>query len=240
MFLKEMLAKEMRGQESSTLLGSRSMQTPRSVIFFLCLGLVAASQSGNLIRLGDAHPVALAAWRLLIAAVFLAPLAGRDLGLLKKLSPRERFLLVLAGLALATHFFAWIAAVQMTTVANAAVFFSINPVITATASYFIFGERASRRLFVSIALGILGVAVLGGGDLSLHREHLAGDAMAVLCSVLFTVYFLLGKRLRRNLETSQPKTGTTHSMAMKVAVYSQCRMSLLLAATAPRIGRSMK
>ena len=47
----------------------------------------------------------------------------------------------MAGAALATHFFAWIAAVQLSTVANAAVFFSVNPVIIALAGYFIFGER---------------------------------------------------------------------------------------------------
>ncbi|MHC4944738.1 MAG: DMT family transporter [Planctomycetota bacterium] len=177
------------------------MATPRRVIIFLCIGLAAASQSGNIIRIGDAHPVVMTTWRLAIASLLLAFLARRELTQLKRLDKRERFLLGLAGLALAFHFFTWTAAVQLTTVANATVFFSFNPVITATAGYFIFGERASKRLFLSIALGIAGVAAIGGGDLSFNREHLAGDGMALLCSVLFTVYFLVGKRLRQRLPT---------------------------------------
>ncbi|MBU0753955.1 MAG: EamA family transporter, partial [Planctomycetes bacterium] len=77
------------------------MKIPGPVIAFLCLGLAAASQSGNIIRLGEAHPIALAAWRLLIAAVLLAPLAGKDLKHVFNLGNKDRFLLCLAGLALA-------------------------------------------------------------------------------------------------------------------------------------------
>ncbi|MEE8410659.1 MAG: hypothetical protein V3T05_13745 [Myxococcota bacterium] len=39
------------------------------IYIFLAIGLVAASQSGNIIRIGDAHPVAIAAWRLLLASL---------------------------------------------------------------------------------------------------------------------------------------------------------------------------
>lgn len=178
------------------------MSVPRSTYVFLVIGLLAASQSGNIIRIGDAHPAAIAAWRLLMAAALLAPLAGRDLGAIARLTRKEIVLLLLAGLTLAAHFFAWIAAVQLTTVANAAVFFAVNPVITATAGYLIFGERASRRLAISIGVGLVGVAVLGWNDLSFAPEGLPGDGAALACSVLFTAYFLLGKRLRRVLPTT--------------------------------------
>jgi drug/metabolite transporter (DMT)-like permease len=177
------------------------MAVPKKVWVFLAIGLAAASQSGNIIRLGDAHPAAIAAWRLLIAAALLAPLAGRDLKLLFRLSRRELVLLLLAGVALAAHFFAWILAVQLTTVANAAVFFSVNPVITATAGYLIFRERASHRLLIAIATGLLGIVAMGWNDLSLSPDNVPGDAAALTCSALFTVYFLLGKRLRRVLPT---------------------------------------
>jgi len=178
------------------------MTVPRKVWIFLAIGLAAASQSGNIIRLGEAHAVAIAAWRLLIATVLLAPLAGPRLKELARLTRTELVLLLLTGVALAAHFVAWIAAVQLTTVANAAVCFAINPVLTATAAHLVFGEKVDRRLVISIALGLLGVIALGGSDLSLAPEHLAGDGMALLCSVLFTAYFLLGKRLRRVLSTS--------------------------------------
>lgn len=177
------------------------MSVPRSVYIFLAVGLVAASQSGNIIRLGEAHAVAIAAWRLLIAGLLLMPVAGKHLKVLSELTRGEKALVVLSGVTLALHFFAWIAAVQMTTVANAAIFFSVNPVITATAAYFIFDERVGGRLIAAIALGLAGALVLGGSDLTLRPENLPGDVAALICSVLFTVYFLLGKRLRRKMPT---------------------------------------
>ncbi len=183
------------------------MSAPRHVYGFLVVGILAASQSGNIIRLGDASPVAIAAWRLLIAAVLLAPLAGSRLRELARLTKVEITLLVIAGATLAAHFFAWIAAVQMTTVANAAVFFAANPVITASAGYLFFGERVTRRLFVSIGFGVLGVVVLGLGDLTFDRGHVLGDMTALGCSFLFSAYFLLGKRLRRVLSTGTYVTG---------------------------------
>lgn len=177
------------------------MAVPKSVALFLAVGILAASQSGNIIRLADAPPLAIAAWRLLIAAVLLAPLAGRRLRVLRTLGRRKLALLLLAGATLAAHFVAWIAAVQHTTVANAATFFAVNPVLTATAAHFLFGERVSKRLVGSILLGLGGVLAIAAADLRFGREHLLGDGLAVLCSLLFTIYFLLGKRLRAELDS---------------------------------------
>jgi drug/metabolite transporter (DMT)-like permease len=73
-------------------------------------------------------------------------------------------------------------------------------VFTATAGKLIYGERGGWPLVGSIGLGIVGVVVIGLGDFSLSPEHLPGDAMAVLCSALFTVYFLAGKQVRRSLD----------------------------------------
>lgn len=174
--------------------------TPRHVYLFLVLGLLAASQSGNIIRLGDAHPVAIAFWRLLLASLVLLPLAWPRLRQLARLSVRERWLLAASGAALALHFFAWIAAVQLTTVARAAIVFAANPILTAVAAHLIFGEGFSKRLGLSIGLGLAGVVVVGLQHLDPAQGSLAGDALALACSVLFTVYFLLGKRLRRSLD----------------------------------------
>jgi len=174
---------------------------PRFVFIFLAIGLVAASQSGNLIRIGDAHPTAIAAWRLLLASILMLPFGWKSLGQIRRLSARDLGLLVLAGLALAGHLITWIAAVQHTSVANAAVFFAVNPVITASAAYLVFGERVSPRLAIAVALGVGGVAVIGLHDLDVSPRSLAGDGLSLLCSVLFTVYFLAGKRLRSRLDS---------------------------------------
>ena len=188
--------------QAFALLREDSLSAPRSAYLFLAIGLVAASQSGNIIRLGDASAVAISTWRLALASLLLLPLTGGKIRALAHLTQRQYLLLLVAGVALALHFFAWIAAVQVGTVANASIVFSFNPVITATAAYFIFGERAGRALILSIVLGLIGVAFLSGADWAFAPRQLAGDVLALLCSVLFTVYFLLGKHLRRVLPTA--------------------------------------
>ncbi len=175
-------------------------QRPRLFGAFLAIGILAASQSGNLVRLGDASPFAIATWRLALASLMLAPFAGRRLAALAQLPGRDLGLLAVAGVALAGHLVAWIAAVQHTTVANAAVFFAVNPVMTAGAARLLFGERLGPRLLLAIALGLAGVVVIGAHALDLSSDSLVGDGLALLCAALFTVYFLLGKRLRARLE----------------------------------------
>ncbi len=193
------------------------MRAPPSVIVFLAVGLIAASQSGNIIRLADAHPVVIVGWRLVLATLISVPLAGRRLGELGRLTWGERGLLVLAGLALTGHFVFWTAAVQHTTVANTMVFFNINPVFTATAAYLFFGERAGWRLWLAFVLGLGGVVTIGLGDLVLSPDHLLGDGLAVLCSLLFTAYFLLGKRLRPKLD-NRAYTAALYAVAAFVAM----------------------
>lgn len=167
----------------------------------LGVGLLAASQSGNLVRIGDAPPSAIAAWRLLLASAFMAAVAGRKLGRIARLGALDFSLLLVAGVALSFHLMTWIAAVQATTVANAAIFFAVNPVFTSVAEFLVYRERPHPRLVASIALGLSGVAVIGWTDFSFHPANIYGDLMSVLCAALFSVYFILGRRLRRSLPT---------------------------------------
>ena len=102
------------------------MKPPPSIYVFLAVGLVSLSQSANIIRIGDAGPVAITAWRLILATVLLAPIAGRKLATVLNLSLVDAIVLLCGGLALTLHFFAWIWAVQTTTVANATLFLSIT------------------------------------------------------------------------------------------------------------------
>jgi drug/metabolite transporter (DMT)-like permease len=183
------------------------MAVPPRVYVYLAIGTLVVSQSGNIIRIGEAHPVAIAAWRLGISTVLLTLMAGKQLRALRGLTRREQTLLVFSGIALATHFFAWIAAVQMTTVANAAIFFSTNPVFVAVAAFLIYRERVGWKLVVAIGLGLAGALVIGLDDFDLKPEHLTGDVWAVVCALLFTAYFMLGKRLRRVLPTHAYVTG---------------------------------
>lgn len=176
------------------------MTAPRHAWLWLLVGLAAASQSGNLIRLGHASPVAIAAWRLLLSVVILAPFGLRSWATVRALGRRDLALLGLAGAALALHWFTWIAAVQKSTVANAAVFISVNPVLLSVAGALFFGERIGRRLLIAIGLGLAGVLALAAGDFRWSPNMIDGDLFALASAALFAIYFLVGKRLRTRLD----------------------------------------
>jgi drug/metabolite transporter (DMT)-like permease len=178
------------------------VSTPASAKAFLAVGLLAASQSGNIIRIGEAPAVAIAAWRLAIATTLLLPLAAPHARQALSLTRREAGTLALAGLALAGHLVTWIAAVQHTTVANAAVVFSANPLLTALGARLFLGERTSPRLALSLLLGLAGVVVMGAGDLAFRADHLAGDALSLACAVLFSAYVLAGRSARQSLDNT--------------------------------------
>jgi drug/metabolite transporter (DMT)-like permease len=174
---------------------------PARIYAFLAAGLVAASQSGNIIRIGDAHPISIAAWRLLLAAALFAPLAARQLHHLAALPCRRRLVLLLTAALLATHFFTWIAAVQNTTVANAAVVLALTPVFGAAGGWLAYGEKVGWRLSLAIGVGIAGVLTIGLEDLDLQRDHLLGDGLALVSTLLFAAYLVAGRRLNQMLPT---------------------------------------
>ena len=205
----------------------------KRIWIFLGVGILALSQSANIIRIGDAHPVAIATWRLAIAALVLAPLAGRDLARIPALPRSSLLLLVGAGAALALHFFTWIAAVQTTTVANATLVLAINPVITAAAAYLFFGERASGRLKIAIGVGVLGVVAIGWNDLSLSPEKVGGDLLSLVSSFLFTAYLLIGKKVRRALDTTVYVTAV-YGIAAVFGLLTMLVLGVPLADYAPR------
>ena len=97
------------------------------ILLILITGLVAASQAANLIKIGDASPFAISFWRLFIASIVLLLINGNPFESFKAKPKKLLWLTGLCGLMLSLHFFSWIASVQNTSVANAVLFFSVNP-----------------------------------------------------------------------------------------------------------------
>lgn len=196
------------------------------------MGVLAASQSANIIRIGDAPALAIAFWRLFLATILMAPFALKAGGL-RGLAVRERCFLVLAGIVLALHFVTWIGAVQNTTVANASLILAIAPVLTAIFGFWFLKERPSSRLIASIAAGLLGMAIIGGTDLHLKPQNLLGDGLAVLSASVMSAYTLLGRRLRPHLPAS------TYAVSIYAVAAFVCLLGLLLS-SAPLLDYSLK
>src|SRR5882724_4455019 len=103
------------------------------VLPFLVLGFFVAlvSLAAMLIRFAHAEgapSLAIAAIRLIVAAVVLAPFAWlRAGGEMLRLGRRELGLCMLSGLLLALHFWAWITSLEHTSVASSTALVTTNP-----------------------------------------------------------------------------------------------------------------
>ncbi len=92
----------------------------------------------------------------------------------------------IGGLALVVAFAGGIYAVQATTVANAMLLFATAPFIAALLGWIFLNEAVRKATWISMAIAILGVAVMVWEGMSLGRIN--GNAAALLSALGFAVF----------------------------------------------------
>lgn len=185
-----------------------SDQTPVfKISISLILGLISFAFAPILVRFaGNIQPLALAAWRTVFAALILLPFwitkrlkRGRKV----KFGRKSMFAGILAGLCLGVHFTFWIASLHFTTVASASVLVSIHPIILIVAESLLFNEHFSKWSWSGVFVAFAGSALLAYADKSVTSglEHpVYGDLMAIIAAIVFSVYFLIGRKLRQKYD----------------------------------------
>ena len=171
------------------------------VTLALCASVAIISSASILIKLAAAPVLIIAAYRLGIAALVLAPvtLAVRREHL-RALSRRDWLIGVVAGSFLGLHFIAWIASLEYTSVASSVVLVTINPIFVGLGMVVIFRERLHPLLVWGIALSVTGGILIGYSDFQVEGQALFGDMLALLGAVFHSGYLLLGQRLRQRLD----------------------------------------
>ena len=170
----------------------------------LAIGILAVSSSAFLItfaRREGMPAVAIAALRLSIASLALAPLAlVRARAELHRLVPRDLALALVSGIFLGFHFAFWISSLDYTSVMSSIVLVSTNPLFVALASVVILHEPLRRGTFAGIAVATAGGALVGLTDLG-HSGggSLQGDALALAGAAAVSGYLIVGRSLRRRL-----------------------------------------
>jgi drug/metabolite transporter (DMT)-like permease len=189
----------------------------------VCIAVVAVSFSAILIRWSGADFLAIAAGRMLLSALILAPFAlVMYRNELFGLPRRDALVMVGIGAVLATHFSLWIASLDHTSVASSVVLVTAHPILVGLVGHFFMGERLSRLNAVGITVGMLGVVVLARGDASEGSATLYGDLLAVLGGVAAGVYILAGRQTRKRISL----------VVYAFVVYTSCATFLLVAVVA--------
>ena len=166
----------------------------------LGIGVTAVSFAAIFIRWADAPPLTIAAYRLTIATLILAPITWlRAREELKRLTRSDFLLAALSGAFLGFHFAFWITSLDYTSVASSVVFVSTSPLFVGVAAHFFTSERLTARMAAGIVIATLGGMVIGYGDMRIGPAELWGDFLAILGAITVAGYLLIGRGLRPKL-----------------------------------------
>ncbi len=182
----------------------------------LLIGLLAVSTGSIFVRFAQQYAASLviAAYRITIATLILAPLAWPRRGEWQKLTRKEAWLGLLSGVFLALHFATWITSLEYTSVASSIVLVTTIPLWVALLSPFTVKEHVSRIVLAGMALALAGGAVVGFSDVcTLQAGRLLcppaaqffsgrafwGDLLALAGAVTAAAYLIIGRRLRGKL-----------------------------------------
>ncbi len=169
------------------------------IVIAVVIGIVAISTASILIKLCDAHPLAIAAYRLGLASLLLSPVALSQRRYGKILRGRWK-LLFLTGLFLGFHFIFWIASLKYTSVASSVVIVSTNPIFVGLGSYLLLKERVATLTILGILLSITGAVIIALSDFALSTHAGLGDLLALGGAVMASGYLIVGRRLRREMD----------------------------------------
>jgi len=169
-----------------------------SALAVLLVALAAVSHGSIFVRLADAHPFVVSAFRVGTAAAIVVPLAlalrWREFRLLDR---KALGYSLAAGTFLALHFATWIASLNHTSIANSTVLVTLNPVWIALATALITRKRPGRMVVFSIGLSLTGCMVIAWGSSSgKGATSLFGDGLALLGGICAAGYLMLGRLAR--------------------------------------------
>lgn len=173
--------------------------SPKLVLF---VSVTAVSTASILIRMSSAPSLAIAAYRMIISTLILAPflfLSG-DHRRIRGLGRKVLINLACAGFFLALHFATWISSLSLTSVTSSVVFVHLDPIFVAFLSHFLLGERIGRRTFIGMITALFGAIVIAIGAMGLGESNLQGDILALLGALMLGLYILSGRRLRQSLD----------------------------------------
>jgi drug/metabolite transporter (DMT)-like permease len=164
------------------------------------LGVTSVSFAAVFIRLCQAPALAVAFYRMALAALVLVPLMAR--GGWAQLTGLRGVLLrraVLAGLFLGLHMGTWVTSLYFTSVASSMILVSTQMIFAVLLSHFGIKEKVSRVVLLAVSIALLGSLIIGGGDLRVGRQTLVGDGLALAGGLLAALYMIIGRKVRQEL-----------------------------------------
>ncbi|HET9096367.1 MAG TPA: EamA family transporter [Candidatus Baltobacteraceae bacterium] len=206
---------------------SRSTVLPYAMLASAQIAVGAAAIFARF-ALSGAPPLAVAAWRLIIASAVLLVIAGvrgpRTLG--RSSIPQrdtQQWIFVAAGVALAVHFASWIWSLDYTSVAVSTLLVATTPIWTALYDSAVHKRHLSPAALGAFALGGAGLVLVVGFNQTnppIAGHHLLGSALALIGAIAIGAYFVLVREVREGHGTRAIVTRTYSWAALVLLVGS--------------------
>lgn len=189
--------------------------------FLLLFAVFLVSTAGLFAHqaLAEATPLAVAAWRMGLAALFFLAVSQFRRGPLSPappLSPSARARLAVGGVCLALHFVTWFAAMDRTSIARATLLACTTPLWTTLGAFGLGRRRPALRDLAALLLAGLGLwLVTQTSSQSPTPATLLGDALGLTSGLMLAVYLLCSEGLHASV-SSQRQVTVAYSVAAAV------------------------
>jgi len=205
---------------------------PRSAAI-VAAGLLAFS--GIFYRFSGASPVTATLFRCLYAVPVLWPLARREDRLLGPRTRHDRGLALLAGVFFALDLMTWSTAVDMVGAGLATVIANMQVVIVPLAGWVLLHERPSGRVFLGIALVVVGAVLISGvlEEDAYGDDPVAGVVFGLLAAAFYSAYLLLIRQGNPDHRIAGPLLDASASSAASALLVGLILGGLVLAPSLP-------
>lgn len=177
---------------------------PRLAVFWgLCIAILAIAWASILVRwCGETPALTISFYRMFWSTVIFAAVYvhyRRRGGIEVSISPKRKLMIAGAGVLLALHFAAWIAALKFTIIAHATILSSVHPAFALLLSPLLLKEKSSWRTGVAAMITLGGISLIAGQDLFAAGGRLTGDLLAIAAAIFITFYLFIARYLRDTL-----------------------------------------
>ncbi len=209
---------------------TKIMTAPAAVRFALpalVIGAVGIAFSPIFVRLSELGPTATAFHRAFLAFPLLwgwfalAERGPSPAATPARLTRREVWLLIAAGVSFAGDLAVWHWSLQFTTVANATLLSNLTPIFVTFVAWAWFKERITPKFLFGLALAMAGVLVMVRASFFVGTRQVWGDLLGITTATFYAAYLLAIKVLRATLSTLRIMTWST-------AVCAVCLLPLAL------------
>lgn len=170
----------------------------RLAVLALFTGALAIAFSPIFVRLSELGPTATAFHRVALAIPVLWAVLALDSrrATLRRLTRREKIMLVLSGIAFSADLAFWHWSIKFTSVANATLFANFTPIFVTIGAYFLLKETVRPAFLFGLGLAIAGAALLVSSSLTVSFDHLVGDGLGVVTAMFYGSYIVIVASLR--------------------------------------------